>query len=223
MKEIIAFLDQLMRNNNRDWFNEHKAEFLEIQQKFHEFSLKLMDGVAAFDPDVYGLELKDCTYRIYRDIRFSSDKRPYKNHLGCYICKDGKKSGNSGYYFHVEPAEADYIGANILAVGMYAPTKEMLAQIRHEIVCNGNELDAAVARAKNFAFDEDSFLKRVPNGFLTDSPYEKYLRLKDFSLCQTIPDKVLLGDEEQLLSFVLKQFKTAKDYNHWLNEAISPA
>lgn len=223
MKEIIAFLDQLMRNNNRDWFMAHKSEFVELQHKFHEFSLKLMDGVAAFDPDVYGLELKDCTYRIYRDIRFSSDKRPYKNHLGCYICKDGKKSGNSGYYFHIEPAEADYIGANILAVGMYAPSKETLACLRHEIVCNGNELEAAVAKAKNFAFAEDSFLKRVPKGFPTDSPYDKYLRLKDFSLCQTIPDKVLFGDEEQLLNFVLKQFKTAKDYNHWLNEAILPA
>lgn len=217
MKEIIAFLDQLMRNNNRDWFNEHKAEFMEIQHRFHEFSLKLMEGVAAFDPDVYGLELKDCTYRIYRDIRFSSDKRPYKNHLGCYICKGGKKSGNAGYYFHVEPPEADYIGANILAAGMYAPTKELLAQLRHEIVYDGEMLEKAVKKAKGFVLGDK--LKKVPNGYPADSPYAEYLKLKDFSLCKNIPDDILFGDNDKLLDYVLKQFKTVKDYNHWLNEA----
>lgn len=217
MKEIIAFLDQLMRNNNRDWFNEHKAEFMEIQHRFHEFSLKLMEGVAAFDPDVYGLELKDCTYRIYRDIRFSSDKRPYKNHLGCYICKGGKKSGNAGYYFHVEPPEADYIGANILAAGMYAPTKELLAQLRHEIVYDGEMLEKAVKKAKGFVLGGK--LKKVPNGYPADSPYAEYLKLKDFSLCKNIPDDILIGDNDKLLDYVLKQFKTVKDYNHWLNEA----
>lgn len=217
MKEIIAFLDQLMRNNNRDWFNEHKAEFMEIQHRFHEFSLKLMEGVAAFDPDVYGLELKDCTYRIYRDIRFSSDKRPYKNHLGCYICKGGKKSGNAGYYFHVEPPEAAYIGANILAAGMYAPTKELLAQLRHEIVYDGEMLEKAVKKAKGFVLGDK--LKKVPNGYPADSPYAEYLKLKDFSLCKNIPDDILFGDNDKLLDYVLKQFKTVKDYNHWLNEA----
>lgn len=217
MKEIIAFLDQLMRNNNRDWFNEHKVEFMEIQHRFHEFSLKLMEGVAAFDPDVYGLELKDCTYRIYRDIRFSSDKRPYKNHLGCYICKGGKKSGNAGYYFHVEPPEADYIGANILAAGMYAPTKELLAQLRHEIVYDGEMLEKAVKKAKGFVLGDK--LKKVPNGYPADSPYAEYLKLKDFSLCKNIPDNILFGDNDKLLDYVLKQFKTVKDYNHWLNEA----
>ena len=140
MQEIIAFLDRLMRNNNREWFNAHKDEYKYVQAKFNDFALKLMESVAAFDPDVYGLELKDCTYRIYRDIRFSSDKRPYKNHFGCFICKGGKKSGNAGYYFHIEPVEADYIGGNILAAGMYAPTKELLEQIRHEIVYDGDKL-----------------------------------------------------------------------------------
>ncbi|MBP5663570.1 MAG: DUF2461 domain-containing protein [Bacteroidales bacterium] len=221
MKETMSFLDQLMRNNNREWFNAHKAEYKHIQEKFNAFSLKLMEAVAAFDPDVYGLELKDCTYRIYRDIRFSSDKRPYKNHLGCFICKGGKKSGNGGYYFHIEPAEADYIGGNLLAAGMYAPTKELLEHIRHEIIYDGEKLDKAVKKAKNWSFSEYSFLKRVPNGLPKDSEYSDYLRLKDYTLMQGLPDNILFGDEDKLLAYVVKQFKLVKDYNHWLNEAAA--
>ena len=219
MQEIIAFLDQLMRNNNREWFNAHKDEYKYVQAKFNEFSLKLMDSVAAFDPDVYGLELKDCTYRIYRDIRFSSDKRPYKNHFGCFICKGGKKSGNAGYYFHIEPVEADYIGGNLLAAGMYAPTKELMEQIRHEIVYDGEKLEKAVKKAKHWKFYESSFLKRVPNAYPKDSPYADYLRLKDYTLYQDLPDDILFGDSDELLKYVVKHFKTVKDYNHWLNDA----
>lgn len=219
MQEILSFLDQLMRNNNREWFNVHKEEYKYVQGKFNDFSLRLIDSVAAFDPDVYGLELKDCTYRIYRDIRFSSDKRPYKNHFGCFICKGGKKSGNSGYYFHVEPVEADYIGGNLLAAGMYAPTKELLEHIRHEIIYDGDKLDKAVKKAKYWEFSESSFLKRVPNGLPKESPYADYLRLKDYTLYQDMPDDILLGDRDKLLAYVVKQFKLVKDYNHWLNEA----
>lgn len=219
MQEIISFLDQLMRNNNRDWFNAHKDKYKYVQGKFNEFALELMDAVAAFDSDVYGLELKDCTYRIYRDIRFSSDKRPYKNHFGCFICKGGKKSGNGGYYFHVEPSEADYIGGNLLAAGMYAPTKELLEHIRHEIIYDGDKLDKAVKKAKHWSFSEDSFLRRVPNGLPKDSAYSDYLRLKDYTLMQALPDDILFGDQDKLLAHVVKQFKLVKDFNHWLNEA----
>lgn len=220
MREILNFLDELMRNNNREWFNAHKSEYLYIQDKFNHFALRLMEATAAFDPEVYGLELKDCTYRIYRDIRFSSDKRPYKNHLGCYICKGGKKSGNSGYYFHIEPKEADYIGRNLLAAGIYAPTKEQLLRIRHEIECDGEVLDKAVKKAQHFDFEESSFLKRVPNGYSKDSVFEKYLRLKDFSLCQPLPDEIVFGDMDQLLAFVVKEFKSVKNYNQWLNQCV---
>lgn len=220
MREIMNFLDALMRNNNREWFNAHKSEYVYIQDKFNKFALRLMDATAAFDPDVYGLELKDCTYRIYRDIRFSSDKRPYKNHLGCYICKGGKKSGNSGYYFHIEPNEADYIGGNLLAAGVYAPTKDQLSHIRKEIECDGETLDKAVRKAKHFDFSEGSFLKRIPNGFAKDSAFEKYLRLKDYSLCQPLSDEIVFGDVDKLLTFVVEEFKSVKNYNRWLNDSI---
>lgn len=222
MKEIIAFLDQLMRNNNREWFNAHKSEYQYHQSHFNDFALKLIDGIAEFDSDVYGLELKDCTYRIYRDIRFSPDKRPYKNHMGCYVCKGGKKSWKAGYYFHIEAHEGDYIGSNLLATGMYIVPRENLLAIRDVIANNGDEFADALKKAGNFSFSESSYLKRVPNGFPKDSPYADYLRLKDYSLSMPLPDDILFGSEDELLNFVLKQFKTSKDFNQLLNKIVEP-
>lgn len=220
MEEIVAFLDQLMRNNNREWFNAHKSEYLAVQHKFNLFAERLMEEVAAFDEDMYGLTLKDCTYRIYRDIRFSPDKRPYKNHMGCYICKGGKKSCNAGYYFHLEPDEAEYIGNNVLAAGIYNPTKEMVEHIRQEISSNGQEFDAALKQAKDFRFSESSYLKRVPNGFDKDSPYAEYLKLKDYSISLVTPKDILFGDQDKLLKYVIKQFKSAHNFNKLLNQLV---
>ena len=101
MKEVVMFLRQLKANNNKEWFTEHKAEYQSAQAKFNAFCEELIHRIEEFDPSVRGLTLKDCTYRIYRDLRFSKDKSPYKTHMGVYVCRGGKKSGYSGYYFHV--------------------------------------------------------------------------------------------------------------------------
>ena len=79
MKEIIAYLRRLQANNNREWFNAHKDEFLKHQARFHELVEEVIKEIAVFDPVMANLTPKDCTYRIYRDVRFSSDKSPYKN------------------------------------------------------------------------------------------------------------------------------------------------
>ena len=101
MKEIIEFLSRLEKNNNREWFHEHKSDYLAAQEKFNGFTEKLIAGIAGFDESVSGLTAKECTYRIYRDTRLSPDKRPYKCHMGAFICPGGKKSGFSGYYFQI--------------------------------------------------------------------------------------------------------------------------
>ena len=83
-------------------------------------SLNIISCEVIFSSSVKGLKVKDCTYRIYRDVRFSKDKSPYKTHMGCYICRGGKKSGYSGYYFHVATEQSDvYPSGHMLAVGDY--------------------------------------------------------------------------------------------------------
>ena len=99
MKEIIDFLEKINVNNNREWFNEHKEEYKEAQNAFNEIAQKIILGVNEFDTRCQNLSLKDCTYRFYRDIRFSKDKSPYKNHFGVFVCSGGKKSMKAGYYF----------------------------------------------------------------------------------------------------------------------------
>ena len=103
MKQVVEFLTLLHENNDKAWFDSHKEMYKRALSCFEVFTAKLIDGIAAFDPSVRGLTVKDCTWRIYRDTRFSPDKTPYKTHMGAFVAPRGKKGGYSGYYFHVEP------------------------------------------------------------------------------------------------------------------------
>ena len=103
MKQVVEFLTLLHENNDKAWFDSHKEMYKRALSCFEEFTAKLIDGIAAFDPSVRGLTVKDCTWRIFRDTRFSPDKTPYKTHMGAFVAPRGKKGGYSGYYFHVEP------------------------------------------------------------------------------------------------------------------------
>lgn len=220
MKEIYDFLESLMRNNNRQWFTEHKAEYVSAQAKFNAFAVKLIAGISEFDESVRGLTLADCTYRIYRDIRFSSDKSPYKRHMGVFVCPKGKKSCLAGYYFHIEPDEAEYIGGNMLFSGTYNPTPEMLRSIRNAILYDGASFEKAIDKAENFSFDTSSMMARVPNGYPKDSPYSKYMRMRNFSISMPMPKEILFGDSERLLSWALDNFRTTYDFNTFLNKAV---
>ncbi|MEG2319043.1 MAG: DUF2461 domain-containing protein, partial [Mucinivorans sp.] len=86
MNRIVDFLDEIKANNNREWFNQNKSRYQVIQAQFNELTASLIEGIARFDPMVAGLEVKDCLYRIYRDVRFSPNKEPYKTHMGVYVC-----------------------------------------------------------------------------------------------------------------------------------------
>ena len=101
MEDILHFLRELEANNTRAWFNANKEWYQRVQQRWHVFCEELIHHVGAFDSDVAGLGLRDCTYRIYRDTRFSKDKSPYKTHFGVFLAKGGKKSMHAGYYFHI--------------------------------------------------------------------------------------------------------------------------
>ena len=100
---ILDFLKVLAANNNREWFQEHKAEYLSVQADFEELLAGVIARLSPWDESVAHVLPRDCTYRIYRDVRFSSDKSPYKTHIGGYINARGKKSNHCGYYLHLEP------------------------------------------------------------------------------------------------------------------------
>lgn len=101
---IFRYLKDLAANNNRDWFNAHRDAYESARSEFENLLTAVIARISTFDETIRGIEAKDCTYRIYRDTRFSQDKTPYKIHMGGYINAKGKKSDHCGYYIHLQPA-----------------------------------------------------------------------------------------------------------------------
>lgn len=221
MQKVIDFLRNLAANNNREWFLAHKGEYLEAKEVFEQFTEKLIVRVGEFDPTIAGLTVKDCTYRIYRDVRFSKDKSPYKTHMGCYLCRGGKKSGYSGYYFHIGTEQGDvYPSGHMLAVGDYCMEPKALKVLREDISAGGGDFEDIVNNQvdKSFHLDESFKLKRPPKGYDVDSPYLELLKYKVYCLCSEPSTEEILSDN--LLDFVAGKFKSAKPFLDYINRAI---
>ncbi len=219
MQEVLEFLKELQRNNNRPWFESHKSLYRRMQGVFDAFTEQLIGAVASFDPSVGNLSVKDCTYRIYRDVRFSEDKSPYKTHFGAFICRGGKKSGYAGYYFHVEPAGNVYLGGSLLAAGHYRYEPNELRSIREDICYgSGDAFDRAVRKAEGFELETADRLKRVPTGFPADSPYAEYLKYRNYCLLHPVDESFVTTDD--LLERTVEMFRTTRDFVLLLNRAI---
>ena len=127
MKSVFKFLKKLKKNNNRDWFKANKNEFDSARADFIEAVDRLITGLSRFDPDMAGTNAEDCVFRIYRDVRFSNDKTPYKTAFGAAMQPDGRSCGIPGYYLHISPGES------LLAGGAYQPPGPQLKKIRNRI------------------------------------------------------------------------------------------
>ncbi len=227
MKQVIAFLNELYRNNDRTWFAAHKDEYLhDVKATVEHFAAGLIDGIASFDDAVRGLSVGDCTYRIYRDTRFSPDKRPYKQHIGIFICPGGKKSGHAGYYFHIEPRHSDpdtgaVSGGHFLFAGLHCPDSRILHSVREEILYNGALFEENIAKAEGFTIPRENMLKRIPAGFPSDTPYADYLRLRDVCLERPLSDDELTAPD--LLERAVAAFASTGDFCRQLNRAVAYA
>ena len=131
----LDFLKKLSRNNNREWFEKNKPRYLEIKDEFDLFVSDVLQEMIIFDESLAGLNPKKLTFRIYRDVRFSKDKTPYKTNISAGISPAGKGMGVPGYYFQIEPGNK-----SMVAAGMYQPSPENLAKIRQEIDYSGDQL-----------------------------------------------------------------------------------
>src|SRR2546423_14279475 len=123
-KSTLSFLKQLKGNNDREWFEKNKDKYLAAKGDIDQFVDELIKSFSAFDKGLIGMKAKDCVFRIYRDVRFAKDKRPYKTNMGASINAGGKKAEVAGYYLHFEP------GASFLAGGRWMPTPEHFIKIR---------------------------------------------------------------------------------------------
>jgi uncharacterized protein (TIGR02453 family) len=212
IKSIFNFLTDLRENNNRDWFNENKPRFENAKEDFSEVMAFLISEVFKFDSEIGNLNPKECVFRIYKDVRFSKDKLPYKTNFGGFICKGGRKSGNAGYYIHLEP------GNSFIGGGIHMPPPPLLKALRQHIFENYEEF-LSVVDDKDFkkAFGKVSGEKlvRPPKGYDADFEGIEYLKHKSFTVIENIDDE--MATSKTFLSHVIKRFKAMKDFNGFLN------
>lgn len=217
METTLHFLKKLKINNNREWFDSNKTEYLASKEIFEEFVSELIKGINKFDKKVsLDLKPKDCTFRIYKDVRFSKDKTPYKNNMSASINPGGKKSNIPGYYFHLEP------DACFLAGGVYMPMPDVLKAIRQEIDYNPlpliNVLKSASFKKEFNGLDEEDKLKNPPKGFNKDHAHSEILKNRHFIASQKFENKVILKKEG--LSKTLNSFKAMYPFLDYLRKAI---
>ena len=216
MNTILSFLRNLEVNNNKPWFDAHKGEYQEARAHFNSIVEKLIEGIMAFDPSVRGIGIKESTYRIHKDMRFSKDGLPYKTHFGAFIARGGKKSGYSGYYFHIGTGSGeDYPCKSFLAVGNYYMEPKVLKILREDIELGGGDFDMIIKDLHpSLSLDQDQKLKRAPAGFDVDGPYIEYIKLKNFCLSGEYDDSCLDVGE------ILNVFRSAKPFLDYINRAI---
>ncbi|MGB7208734.1 MAG: DUF2461 domain-containing protein [Pyrinomonadaceae bacterium] len=192
-KETLDFLKKLAKNNNREWFQVNKKTFDAAQDNMTAFAGYLIGEIGKFDGEVANLDPKSCVFRIYRDVRFSKDKSPYKINLSAYIAPGGRKSMQPGYYFHLQPS------ASFIAGGKHMPDGGECLKIRNAIAKNTAEF-LKIVEKKSFrdAFGQMSGdkLKSAPKGFDPEHQAVEYLKLKEFMAFTELHDDKFLTSAE---------------------------
>jgi len=214
-KSTLDFMTALSHNNNRDWFIKNKPAYLDAKENFESIIQEIINRITQFDPIMKGLEVKNCVYRINRDIRFSNDKSPYKTHFGAFIVRGGKKNADkfAGYYIHVEP------GKSIIAGGAYVPPKPWLSAIREKIDSEPETLLKIINSKdfkKYFGTVDGEKLKKAPKGYPSDHPNIDLLRLKSFLVVNEVNDALVLSD--RYLNHTINVLQVMKPFNDFLSE-----
>jgi uncharacterized protein (TIGR02453 family) len=214
-KETLQFLKELRTNNERGWFDKNKDKFAAANENFIQFVQVLIDEMAKFDKSLAGLDAKKTVFRIYRDIRFSKDKSPYKTHFGAVLLGEGKGCGVAGYYLHLEP------GNDFLAGGVHMAEPQNLKAIREGISAQGNKFLKIIHDKKfkkNFTIEGEK-LVNDPRGFDKEDPMGDFLKYKDLVLRHPVDDKTVLSDG--FVSYCSKVFKAMVPFNSFLNKSAA--
>jgi uncharacterized protein (TIGR02453 family) len=214
---ILEFLRELRKNNNRVYFNENKGSYLAAKGAFEELVGGLIDDVVAFDDGVKYLSPQDCIFRIYRDVRFSPNKQPYKTHFGAYIApKGGRKSVLGGYYIHLESDNC------LLGGGIYCTDSPMLKKLRQGIFDNYGDLMGIVNAPdfkKNLKIVSSESLKKVPAGFPKDFEGVEWLKYKNYQLWHPMSDDEMANPQAR--ERLLDVFKAMKPFNDFFNSILT--
>ena len=217
MKEVLNFLKELSLNNNREWFEANKSRYLEVKDFTENFTQKLINGISDFDDGAKYLTPKDCTYRIYRDTRFSSDKTPYKTHIGIFINPPyGKKSFRMGYYLHLEPDNCS------IGVGNVCLPPKLITAIRESIRDNIDEYLEIIENPefnKYFKKVGENPVATAPKGFSKTWEYIDLVRPKDYYTSYSLKSREVLA--KNFPDKILEIFSIGKPFMDFINFTIN--
>jgi uncharacterized protein (TIGR02453 family) len=218
LKPTLDFLSALQKHNNKPWFEKHRADFEAAQERFEGFVDDFIQEFRSVE-DFENLSAKDCLFRIYRDVRFTKDKSPYKPNMGASVASGGKRSLRAPYYIHIEPPDKSF-----LAGGVHMPTPEQLAAIRRAIDRDPDKLAAAIsskAFKKHFGSLSGEKLKTPPRGYAADHPDIELLKHKEFVAIHALTDMEVLSP--RLVARTVVAFTALKPLLDFLNDAVLPS
>lgn len=214
----LKFLKDLNKNNNKPWFDAHRPQYEAAKSDFSHFVENIIATFGKKEAGIAALKAKDCTFRINRDVRFSKDKSPYKNNMGAYFSKGGKKSIFAGYYFHCQP------GGSFMGGGLWMPIPAELAKVRQEIDYNFPAFKKIITSKsfktvyKDLSRDAEYTLTRLPKGYEADNPAAEYLKLKSYVSLTSLKDADLTS--RGLQKQVVAAFSALQPLVSFINEAL---
>lgn len=218
--QTLKFLSGLKKNNNKPWFEAHRAPYEAARIDFQNVIQLVIDDLARTDTTIAGLQARDCLFRINRDIRFSNDKTPYKTAFGASIKREGRKSPYAGYYFHLEP------GKSFVGGGLWMPEPAAVKKMRQEIDYNWPEFQGLITDKKfktvygDVYKGSDVSLSKAPKGYEPDHPAILYLKLKSFIAEAPVADAELTT--AALHRNTVTAFKALHPLLQFINRALLP-
>ena len=212
MKEILEFLNQLSHHNQKEWFDQNRTTYESCRNQILFITEVLIQEIRQFDTSIPALNPKECVYRINRDVRFSTDKSPYKTNFGVFISPEGRHSHKAGYFIQIEP------GQSFAGGGSWRPPSPLLRGIRTKIDKNPDEFRDLINRPsfrKYYSSIEGEQLKTAPKGFDKTTPHLDLLRYKSYVFTRELSDQFLLTDD--WLKAILDGFEQLAPVNRFLN------
>lgn len=215
-KNTLQFLTDLKKNNTKEWFDANRKRYESAKENVQNITDELIKGIGEHDEDIAQLQVKECTFRINRDVRFSKNKAPYKSNISAIFSKGGKKADTAGFYVHIEPGGA-FVGA-----GFWNPEAKKLASVRQEIDYNLAEWKKILS-AKKFkehfteGLSKEDTLQRPPKGYDIENPAIEFLKLKSFIVSKKITDAEL--QDKKFIKNIVSIFTAVKPMLDFLNTA----
>ena len=217
-RSILKFLEKVTTNNNREWLANNKNEYEKTRETLYELTQNMIDQLSTIDETLIGVRYQECTYRFYRDIRFSPDKRPYKEYYSAYIAPGGRTSLKAGYYIHIQPG-----GQSLIGGGIHTPPSNLLKIIRKDIAINGEEIQEILENPKFkkiFGELKGEKLKKAPKEYSPQHPFIELLKLKSYDAIHIYQDDQFIKKSKQYMNDMIEKFTILKPLNDYFNAVL---